>query len=139
MISALAKRCLSIYEQMQATDRIREKAKSSTTVQTTAKVPLKAVTFSSQAPAIPNKNTSFSRLSNTLRGSITLTPRNLDAEISQLMKEGRYFNCKEKGHTMLNCPKKANVSAIIDALDIEDIENIDQEKEELLPKTKKGA
>ena len=46
-ISALAKRCLSIYEQMQATDRIRKKAKSSTTVQTTAKIPLKAVTFSS--------------------------------------------------------------------------------------------
>ena len=65
-ISALAKHCLSIYEQMQATDRIKEKAKSSTTVQTTAKVPLKAVTFSSRAPAISNKNTSFSRLSNTL-------------------------------------------------------------------------
>ncbi len=29
IISALAKRCLSIYEQMQATDWIREKAKSS--------------------------------------------------------------------------------------------------------------
>ena len=65
-ISALAKRCLSIYEQMQATDWIREKAKFSITVQTTAKVPLKAVTFSSQALAIPNKNTFFSCLSNTL-------------------------------------------------------------------------
>ncbi len=32
MISALAKRCLSIYEQMQATNRIKEKAKSSTIV-----------------------------------------------------------------------------------------------------------
>ena len=128
-ISALAKRCLSIYEQMQATDRIREKAKSFTTVQTTAKVPLKAVTFSSRAPAISNKNTSFLRLSNTFRGSITPTPRNLNAEISQLMKEGRYFNCKERGHTMLNCPKKANVSAITDASDIDDIKNIDQGKE----------
>ena len=128
-ISALAKRCLSIYEQMQATDRIRAKAKSSTTVQTTAKVPLKAVTFSSRAPAIPNKNTSFSCLSNTLRGSITPTPRNSDAEISQLMKEGRCFNCKERGYTMLNCPKKANVSAITDASDIDNIENIDQGKE----------
>ena len=46
-ISALAKRCLSIYKQMQVTDRIREKAKSFTTVQTTAKVLLKAVIFSS--------------------------------------------------------------------------------------------
>ena len=128
-ISALAKRCLSIYEQMQATDRIRKKAKSSTIVPTTAKVLLKAVTFSSQAPAIPNKNTSFLHLSNTLRGSITPTPRYLDAEISQLMKEGRCFNCKERGHTMLNCPKKANVSAITDASNIDNIENIDQGKE----------
>ena len=31
-ISALAKRCLSIYEQIQVTDQIREKAMSSTTV-----------------------------------------------------------------------------------------------------------
>ena len=31
-ISALAKHCLSIYKQMQATDRIKERAKSSTTV-----------------------------------------------------------------------------------------------------------
>ena len=128
-ISALAKRCLSIYEQMQATDRIREKAKSSTTVQTTAKVPLKAVTFSSQAPAIPNKNTSFSRLSNILQGSIIPTSRNLDAEISQLMQESRCFNYKERGHTMLNYPKKANVSAITDASDIDNIESIDQGKE----------
>ena len=125
----MAKRCLSIYEQMQATDRIRKKAKSFTTVQTTAKVPLKAITFSSQALAIPNKNTSFLRLSNTLRGSIIPTPRNLDAEISQLMKEGRCFNCKERGHIMLNCPKKANVSAITDASNIDDIKNIDQGKE----------
>ena len=114
---------------MQATDRIREKAKSSTTVRTTANVPLRAVTSFSQTPAVPNKNTAFSRLSNILRGSITLTPRNSDAEISQLMKEGRCFNCKGKGHTMLNCPEKAKVSAITNASDIDDIENIDQGKE----------
>ena len=125
----MAKRCLSIYEQMQATDRIKEKAKSSTTVQTTAKIPLKAVIFSSRAPTILNKNTSFLCLSNTLQGSITSTPRNLDAEISQLIKEGRCFNCKKRGHTMLICPKKANVSTITDALDIDNIENIDQGKE----------
>ena len=128
-ISALAKRCLSIYEQMQATDRIREKAKSSTTVQTTTKVSLRAVTFSSRVPAIPNNNTSFSRLSNTLQGSITPTPRNSDAEISQLMQEEKCFNYKGRGHTMLNCLEKAKVSAITDASDINNIENIDQEKE----------
>ena len=114
---------------MQVTDRIRKKAKSSTTVQTTAKVLLRAVTFSSRAPTIPNKNTSFSRLSNTLRGSITPTPRNLDAEISQLIKEGRCFNYKERGHTMLNCPEKAKVSTITDISNIDNIENINQGKE----------
>ena len=128
-IFVLAKRCLSIYDQMQATDRIKEKAKSSTIVQTTAKVPLRAVTFSFRAPAIHNKNTSFSRLSNTLRGSITPTPRNSDVETSQLIKEGRCFNCKGRGHTMLNCSEKAKVSAITDASNIDNIENIDQGKE----------
>ena len=72
-ISALAKCCLSIYKQMQATDWIKKKAKSSTTVQITANVPLRAVTSFSRAPTISNNNTSFSRLSNTLQGTITLT------------------------------------------------------------------
>ena len=30
---------------------------------------------------------------------------------------------------MLNCPEKAKISAITDASDIDDIENIDQENE----------
>ena len=127
-IFILPKRCLSIYEQMQATNWIREKAKSSTIIQITAKVSLRAVTFSSQAPAISDKNTSFLCLSNTLRGSITPIPRNSDTEISYLMKEGRCFNCKKRRHTMLNCPKKANVSAITNVLDIDNIKNIDQGK-----------
>ena len=45
------------------------------------------------------------------------------------MKEGTCFNCKEKGHTMLNCPEKAKISAITNASDVDNIENIDQEKE----------
>ena len=114
---------------MQVTDQIREKAKSSTIVQIIAKVPLRAVICSFRAPAVPNKNTSFSRLSNTVQESITLTSRNSDAKISQLMKEGRYFNCKRRGHMMLNCPEKAKVSAITDASDIDNIDNIDQRKE----------
>ncbi len=114
---------------MQVTDRIREKAKSSTTVRTIANVPLRAVTGSSRVLTIPNKNTSFLRLSNTLRGSITPTPRNLDVEISQLMKKGKCFNCKKRGHTMLNCPERAKVSIITNASDIDDIENINQGKE----------
>ena len=124
-ISILAKHCLSIYEQMQVTDWIRKKSKSSTTVQTTPNVPLRAVTSSSWTPAISNKNTSFLHLSNTLWGSITSMPRNLDVEISQLMKKGKCLNCKRKVYTMLNCLEKTQVSAITDTSDIDNIENID--------------
>ena len=82
-IFALAKRCLSIYEQMQATNRIRKKAKSSTSVQTTANVSLRTVTSSFRTPTISNNNTFFSHLSNILQGTITPTSRNSDAETSQ--------------------------------------------------------
>ena len=128
-ISALVKRCLSIYEQMQATNRIRKKAKFSTIVWTTAIIPLRAVISSSRAPTVSNNNISFSCLSNTFQRTITLTPWNLDAEISRLIKEEICFNCKRRGNTMLNCPKKTKISAITDASHIDNIENIDQEEE----------
>ena len=108
---------------MQATDWIRKKAKSFTTIQTTANIPLRAVTGSSRAP-VSHNNTFFSRLSNSLRGTITATPCNSDAERLWLMNKGKCFNCKERGHTMLNCLEKAKVSAITNALDIDDIENV---------------
>ena len=127
-ISVLAKHCLSIYERMQAIDRIRKKTKSSTIVQTTANISLRAVTGSSRAP-VSHNNTSFSCLSNSLQGTITATPCNSDAERSRLIKEGRCFNCKGRGHTILNCLEKAKVSAITDASDIDDIENVNQGKE----------
>ena len=114
---------------MQATNRIKKKAKSSTTVQTTVNIPLRAVTSSSQASTISNNNTSFSRLFTTLQGTITSTSRNSDAKTSRLIKKERCFNCKGTGHTMLNCPKKAKISTIIDASHIDDIKNIDQRKE----------
>lgn len=40
------------------------------------------------------------------------------------MKERRYFNYKKKGYTILHYLEKAKVSAIIDALDIDNIESI---------------
>ncbi len=126
-ISALAKRCLSIYKQMQVTDQIREKAKSFTTIcQTAANVPLKTIISSSRAPTVSNNNISFSCLSNTLQETITLMSQNSDAKISWLMKQGRWFNCKEREHIILNYLEKAKVSVITDDLDIDDIENIDQ-------------
>ena len=110
---------------MQATNRIKKKAKSSTTVQTTANIFLKAVTSSFQALTVSNNNTSFLRLSNTLQETITFTPRNSDAEISQLIKERRYFNCKGRGHTILIYSKKAKIFIITEASHIDNIENID--------------
>lgn len=44
---------------MQAIDQIKEKAKSSTIVQTTANIFLRAITSSSKVPVISNKNTFF--------------------------------------------------------------------------------
>ena len=129
MISILVKQCLSIYKQMQATNWIREKDKSFTTVQTTVNISLRTVTCSFRAPAIPNKNISFLHLCNTLWESITATPNNLDAEISQLMKEKKCFNCKRRRYTMLNCLEKAKISIITNASDIDNIENIDPKKE----------
>ena len=98
-------------------------------IQTTANDPLKAVIFSFRAPAIPSKNIFFLRLSNTFQESITLIPRNLYAEISQLIKDKRYFNCKERGYTMLNCLEKTKISTITNISNIDNIENIDQGKE----------
>lgn len=107
---------------MQAINQIREKAKSSTTVKTTANVTLKAVTSSSQASNILNNNISFLRLSNTLWKTITLTSQNLDEKISRLIEKGKYFNCKKKRHIIFNCLEKAKIFTIIDAL--YNIENI---------------
>ncbi len=72
-ISTLAKRCLSIYEQMQVINWIKEKVKSSITVQTVANILLRVVTSSFRAPTVSNNNSSFLYLSNILQGIITLT------------------------------------------------------------------
>lgn len=128
-ISALAKCYLSIYEQMQVTDWIKEKAKFSTKVQIAANIPLRAVTNSSRAHTISNNNTFFSHLSNIFWGTITFISRNLDVETLRPIKEERYFNYKERGQIIHNCPEKTKISTITDASVIDDTENIDQEKE----------
>lgn len=45
------------------------------------------------------------------------------------MKKRRYLNYKENKYMMLNCLEKINVSIITDTLNIDNIENIDQEKD----------
>ena len=72
-ISALAKRCLSIYEQMQATDRIRDKTKPLQSTQTSA--PTYSSTRTYQVPVTNSRaNPSFSRLSSSITGTVTPTP-----------------------------------------------------------------
>lgn len=55
------------------------------------------------------------------------------------MKKRSYFNYKIKEYIMLNCPKKDKVFVIIDISNIDNIENINQEKKQLFSKKKKGA
>ena len=33
------------------------------------------------------------------------------------MKEGRCFSCKERGHTVYDCPKKVKIAAISEGID----------------------
>ena len=46
-------------------------------------------------------------------GTMTPTPQNLDEERVRLMKEGRCFSCKERGHTAYDCPSKGKIAAIL--------------------------
>ena len=41
------------------------------------------------------------------------------------MKERKCFNCKEKGYTIRNYLKKVKIFTIIDASNIDDIQNVD--------------
>ena len=124
-ISALAKRCLSIYEQMQATDRIRDKTKPLQSTQTST--PTYSSTKTYQV-LITNSctNTSFSRLSSAITGTVTPTPQHLEEEQARLIKEGRCFSFKERGHTAYDYPKKRKIAAILEGVN-EDSNN--QEKE----------
>ncbi len=74
-ISALAKQYLSIYEQMQATDRIRDRIKPQATRATPASASMRQVTHPYQRPVTNTRaNTSFSHLSSSITGTMTPTP-----------------------------------------------------------------
>ena len=119
-ISTLAKRCLSIYEQMQATDRIRDRTKSQTTRTTSASASIRPVVPPYQRSVTnTHANIPFSRLSSFTMRTMTPTPQHLDEERARLMKEGRCFSCKERGHTAYDCPRKGKIAAISEGL-IED-------------------
>lgn len=103
---------------------MKEKNKSFIIVPTSANVSSGAVISSLQA-VVCNNNSSFSRLSNPFQGTISFKSQNLHSEILLLMEERKCFDFKRKWYIMLIYPEKANVSAITDASDKNNIENID--------------
>lgn len=57
-------------------------------------------------------NTLFSRLSSFIIRTLTPTSQHSKEKQVYLMKEGRCFSCKEKGHIAYECPKKEKIVAI---------------------------
>ena len=111
LISALAKRCLSIYKPMQATDRIRDRTKHLRSTQTSA--PTYSSTKTYQVPVTNSRaNTSFFRFSSSIMKTVMPTPQHLEEKQTCLIKEGRCFSCKKRGHTAYDCPKKRKIAAI---------------------------
>ncbi len=49
-------------------------------------------------------------------GTMTPTPQHSDIKQARLMKEGRCFSCKERGHTTYDCLKKGKIAAILEGV-----------------------
>ena len=96
---------------MQAINRIKDRTKPTRTTSTSASIRLVAVPYQ-RAVTNTRTNTPFSRLSSSILGTMTSTPQHLDKERARLMKEGRFFSCKEKGHTVYDCLRKEKIAAI---------------------------
>ncbi len=116
-ILALTKWCLSIYEQMQAIDRIRDRIKPQATWATPASTSIRQVTYPYQR-LVTNTyvNTLFLRFSSSITGTITPRPQHSDEEQVRLMREGRCFSCKERGHTAYDCPRKGKIAALSESI-----------------------
>ena len=110
-ISALAKRFLSIYKQMQATDKIRDRTKLLQSTPTLAPIYLSTKTYQ---VLVTNScaNISFSCLSNCITKTVTPMPQYSQKEQAHLMKEDRCLSCKKRGHTTYDCSKKWKIAAI---------------------------
>ena len=102
---------------MQATDRIRDRIKPQATRATPASASMRQVTHPYQRPVTNTRaNTSFLRLSSSITGTMTPTPQYLDEKRARLMKEGRCFSYKERGHTTYDCPRKGKIAAISESI-----------------------
>ena len=96
---------------MQVTDRIRDRTKPLQSTQSSVSTNSSAGSY--QLPAINTcANTPLSRLSSPISGTISPTPRHLEEKRAQLMKEGRCFSYKEKGHIAYECFRKGIIAAI---------------------------
>ncbi len=47
---------------------------------------------------------------------MTPTPQYSDKKRARLMKEGRCFSCKERGHTAYDCPRKEKIAAMLEGV-----------------------
>ena len=61
-------------------------------------------------------NSSFFRLFNSITGTVTPTSRHSKEKQAPLMKEGRCFRYKKRGHTPYNCPKKGKIAVISEGI-----------------------
>ena len=120
-ILTLAKHCLSINKQIQATDRIRDKTKPLQSTQSSISTNSSAGFY--QVPTINIRaNIRLSRLSSSISGTISPTPQHSDEERARLMKERRSFSCKKRGHTAYDCSRKGEIVAISEGVS-EDIDS----------------
>ncbi len=102
---------------MQATDRIRDRIKPQAIQATPASASMRQVTHSYQRPVTNTcANTSFLRLSSSIIRIMTPTLQYSDKKQARLIKEGRCFSCKERGHTAYDCPRKGKIVAILESI-----------------------
>ena len=98
---------------MQATDKIRDKTKPQVIQTTPVSASSRQVAhFYQRSITNTHANTSFLHLCNSIMGTITQTPKHLNEEWARLMRKGRYFSYKERGHTTYDCFKKGKIVAI---------------------------
>ena len=98
---------------MQATNRIRDRIKPQAIQATPVSAFMRQVTHPYQRPVTNIRaNISFSCLSSSITGIITPTTQHSDEKWARLMKKGRCFSCKERGHTIYDCPRKEKIAAI---------------------------
>ena len=114
-IPALVKHCLSIHEQMQATDRIRDRTKPLQSTQISAFTCLSTKIYQVFVTN-SHPNISFSCLFSSIIETITPTLQYSEEEQARLIKKGRCFSCKEKGYNTYDYSKKKKIAAISDSV-----------------------